>query len=380
MQTFRLLHIADVHLGGSQKAFGERISAHQQRIEAAFSRCIDLAIDRRVDAVCIAGDLFVVPQPSERAVQIALRQLRRLAGATPPIPCFILPANHDCLGPGCVYHRPELSMDGVHIWRSPGPSVFHLAGGAVAIHGKPQVCGQGRHYALDGIGPDTGARFNIAVAHAAVRPTRDAPDACLVTPDEIGACGMDYVAFGHWHNPSDQSKGRVVAAFSGSPEILAVDQRDRGQAIIVSFSDNAVALEHVVIGQLYSDTLELDVETHSDEASLAAVVASRADPDLLLDVVIGGLAPEGFELDALRLQDEMADRFFRLRVRDDSVATAEQLEAGGVAGRFVATRAVGLLAQRIARAEEVGDHRDARLARQALRLVLALLHGREVLS
>ena len=380
MEPIPLLHVADVHLAGSQRAFGDQVAGHQQRIEAAFARCVDAAIARRVQAVLIAGDLFVVPQPSERAVQAALRQLRRLATARPPIPSFILPANHDCLGPGCVYHRPEMAMDGVHIWQSPEPTTFHICGGEVALHGRPQLCDRTPHYALDGLQPDPAARFNVAVAHAAVRPTREATDACITTPEQIAGSGMDYIAFGHWHNPSDQSRGKVVAAFSGSPEILAVDQRERGQAIVVTLSDRGVELEHITVGQLSCTTVELDAESFPDEAAVAAEIASRAAPDLLLDVVISGLMPEGGEIDALRLQDELENGFFRLRVRDESVPATDRLQAEDAAGRLIAARATALLAERMSRCEQSGDQQGLRRARQALRLLLALLHGKEVLQ
>ena len=395
MDDVRLLHIADVHLGGSGPAFGARVREHQSRLQAAFARCIDVALFHRVHAVCIAGDLFDGPRPSERTLQAAVRELRRLGEATPPIPGFLLPGTHDCLGAHCVYRRPEFRGPNLLVFDHEGPQTLRTADGAVAVHGSPQTSGARGHQPLKGLQPDPAAGVNVALAHGSVvRPGLIEDDSALITREEIAASGMDYVALGHWHDYGDPSVGGVTAAYSGSPEVVLVDQKSTGQALLVTFPAVArapvarpggggarvPAVQVIETGTLRCEALALDPETHPDEAAIAAAIEGRGDAELLLEVTVAGLAPEGFTCDVARLQAELAGRFFRLRIRDASVPPLTDLEHHLVSDQLISGRAAALFEERIAAARAAGDTEGERVAQRALQLALALLQGKEVLS
>ena len=381
MNELTLLHIADVHLGGSGPAFGARVPAHHKRLEEALARAIDLALFDRVTAVCIVGDLFHTPRPAERTLQTAARELARLGAAAPPIPCLILPGNHDCLQQPGIFHRPEFSGEHLRVWREPGPATFHLLDGALAVHGNPQPCGVTRHRPLEGLAPDASARFNVALAHGGVLiPGVTEDEAALITPQEIAACGMDYVALGHWHDPGDQSSGGVTAHYCGATEIIDIGQREPGGALMVTLREGGAAVERLPTGALRNEKLTLDAEAQPDEAAVAAAIAGHADERVLLDVTLVGLAPEGFTCDPARLQEELEDGFFRLRISDRTVPATADVPAHGLADSLIAARAMRLFQERIAQAEQEGDAEGAHLARRALQLAVALFDGREVVG
>lgn len=383
MSELTLLHIADVHLGGSGPAFGARVAAHHKRLEEALARAVDLALFHRVAALCIVGDLFHSPRPAERTLQAATHELARLGAASPPIPCLILPGNHDCLQQPGIFHRPEFLGEHVHVWREPGPATFRLLDGALAVHGNAQPCGVTRHRPLEGLAPDPAARLNVALAHGGVlMPGVNDDEELLITSQEIAACGMDYVALGHWHDPKepDQSSGGVSAHYSGATEIVGIIQENPGRGLLVRLREGGATVERLPTGALRSEGLTLDAEAHPDEAAVAAEIAGHADERLLLDVTLAGLAPEGFTCDPARLQDESETRFFRLRITDQTVPAAGDMPAGGPADSFIAARAMRLFQERIAQAEQHGDEDAARLARRAMQLAAALFEGREVVG
>lgn len=381
MDALRLLHLADVHLGGSGAAFGARVREHQQRLQEAFGRSIDGALQRHVNAVCIAGDLFDSPRPSERTLQSALQQLRRLASAAPPIPCFILPGTHDALEEGCVYRRPEFQAEGLHVWTQPGPATFRLPAASLAVHGNPQLRGRTGHSPLEGLAPDPAARFNVALAHGGVLiPGITEAETSLITPAQIAASGMSYVALGHWHDFSDRSAGSVRAAYSGSPEVALLQQKSAGAALLVTLSDAGVELEPVPTGTLRTEALELAADLYPDEAAVAAQLEARASPDLLLDVSISGFAHEGFTCDVAHLEEEFAPRFFRLRLRDQSVLPLPQVAPQGAAEQLILARVVKRFGERVEQARAQGDAEAERLAQRALQLSVALLQGKEALG
>ena len=381
MSELQILHIADVHLGGSGPAFGARVREHQQRLEDAFAEAMELARFRKVAAVCIVGDLFYSTRPSENTLQMALRELRSLAEVSPPIPCFLIPGNHDCLDAASVYHRPEFRGEFLHTWTKPEPATFRLPDGSLAVHGNPESCGRAKHKPLAGLAPDPSAQFNVALAHGAVLiPGLTEAEAALITPEEIANSGMDYVALGHWHDPSDYSSGGVTARYSGATEIVGIGQKEPGGVLLVTLSDAGARVERLETGTLRCESLELDPEAHQDEAAIAAEIGSRADEDLLLDVRIAGLAPEGFACDLARLQEELEGGFFRLRIEDETVPPLEEADRSGSSEHLIAARAFRMFRERIEQAQSEEDSEGERIARRALQVAAALFEGKEVLQ
>jgi DNA repair exonuclease SbcCD nuclease subunit len=381
MSELRLLHLADAHLGGSGPAFGTRVHEHQGRLMEAFSRAIEEGIHRQVDAVLIAGDLFDARRPSERTLQEAVAQLNRLGALTPPIHCFLLPGTHDCLDAHSVYRRPEFSAPHLHVWTAEGPATFRLPDDSLAVHGNPQWLGHREHRPLRGLAPDPSATFNVALAHGSIElPGLVEEDDALIARQDIAACAMDYVALGHWHDLADYSAGKVVARYSGSPEITSVKQAGIGGALVVTLSGAGARVERVQTGTLRCESLELSPETHPDEAAVAAAIERLADPSLLLSISLAGLAPEGFTCDVAQLQEELAGRFFRLRITDESVPAPTHLEAPGAAQALIAATAVRLFHERIERARTEGDAETERLTTRALQIAVALFDGKEVLG
>lgn len=375
------MHLADVHLGGSGPAFGERVRDHQRKLQEAFTRCIDVALRERVDAVCIAGDLFDARRPSERVLQFCVQQLRRLAEVAPPIECFLLPGTHDCLDAQSVYRRPEFRLPGLHVWAEPGPATFRTADGRLAFHGNPQEVGRSQYHPLAGLRPDPTAAANVAVAHGSVvLQGITEEDSAIIAPEEISSSGMDYVALGHWHDLSDYSYGGVKAAYSGSPEVVLVTQRGSGGVNLVTISESGTTLERIATGTLQCDALELSPETYPDEAAIAEALHLQAHPDLILEVKVSGMAPEGFTLDVARLQEELAPSFFRLRITDESVPPLSEAQKSGVARQLIAARAIAAFQKRIDQARQAQDPEAERIATRALQLSVALFAGKEVLG
>lgn len=84
----QLLHTADLHVG---KRIHEASMLAEQR--AILEQIAQLAIDRAVDGVLLAGDLYDKTIPTEEAVRLLDRFLTTLKNAE--IPVFFISGNHD---------------------------------------------------------------------------------------------------------------------------------------------------------------------------------------------------------------------------------------------------------------------------------------------
>ncbi|HLG68253.1 MAG TPA: DNA repair exonuclease [Acidimicrobiales bacterium] len=202
-QHLRLLHTSDVHLTGHEGT------------ARAFSAVVDLALERGVDAVLIAGDLFDHARVPAEAVETTLSELRRLRQ-----PVVVIPGNHDCVDAGSIYERVDLGAAGSHVVFVGEPEgrqvLFEELGLAVWARGIEDH--DPSHRPLAGYEAAPEGWWQVVLTHGHYVPRGEASyRSSQVHQDEIGALLCDYVALGHWHHFVDVSTDGVLACYSGSP-------------------------------------------------------------------------------------------------------------------------------------------------------------------
>lgn len=237
MQPFSFLHCGDVHLGAPFRGLTDPSPALAERIRDApadaFRRLVDVAVERRVAAVLIAGDLFDAADRNLRA-QIQLRdQLGRLDEAG--IRTFIAAGNHDPLGgrvasisyPDSVHwfgdrvEEMPLEVDGNEVARIWGIS-----------YGQPEVRDNlSRRFPADPDGP-----FRIALLHANVgdRPGHGRYAPCSL--DDLTSRRFDYWALGHVHKRETLRSDRPVIHYPGNTQGLHRKETGRRGATVVEVS------------------------------------------------------------------------------------------------------------------------------------------------
>lgn len=384
----RLLHTADVHLGARHADLGDQAAAQRERQFAAFVASADLALAERVDLVLIAGDLFDSNVQPRRSVERAASQLRRLVEAR--IRTVLIPGTHDVYDRASIYRAYDLAaMSGavgsdLVTVLDPDHVDVHLPALDVVVHGRCFATKRAPHSPLQDltVANDKRATWHVGLLHAALAiPDRTDGDEVVITTDEIAASHLDYLALGHWHSMLQGKAGGTVYAYSGAPEAVAMDQDGAGKVLLVNLEDGSgkkhVAVEARAVGKTRFEKLELDAAAVGTQPELVAMLAARADPDLVLDARLFGVRPELLDLDLDEVETELGDRFLKLRVRDRSIAP---LTDGAipppdtVMGAFIRD-----LEARIAEieAEDPGDAAAGEL-RDSLRLGRLLLAGEEV--
>jgi len=384
----RLLHTADVHLGARHADLGDQAAAQRERQFAAFVASADLALAERVDLVLIAGDLFDSNVQPRRSVERAASQLRRLVEAR--IRTVLIPGTHDVCDRASIYRAYDLAaMSGavgsdLVTVLDPDHVDVHLPALDVVVHGRCFATKRAPYSPLRdvAVGKDKRATWHVGVLHAALAiPDRTDGDEVVITTDEIAASRLDYLALGHWHSMLQGKAGGTVYAYSGAPEAVAMDQDGAGKVLLVTLEDRGgkkhVAVEARAVGKTRFEKLELDAAAVGTQPELVAMLAARADPDLVLDARLFGVRPELLDLDLDEVETELADRFLKLRVRDRSIAPLTDgtiPPPDTVMGAFIRD-----LEARIAEmeAKDPGDEASGEL-RDALRLGRLLLAGEEV--
>ena len=384
----RLLHTADVHLGARHADLGEQAAAQRERQFGAFRATVDLALAEKVDLFLIAGDLFDSNTQPRRSVERAAGELKRLAEAA--IRTVIIPGTHDVYDGASVYRAYDLpAMAGLPpgtdhlVVLTPDRPDAVLGTLDVVVHGRVFGTKRAPRSPLAGfdVAADDRATWHVGMIHGSLSiPEKTEHDEVVFTSDEVAASHLDYLALGHWHSTQRGRAGATLWAYSGAPEPVALDQDRAGNALLVTLEERGggrhVAIEDHRVGRTRFERLEVDAASMGSQPALVERLVALADPDLVLDVRINGVRPDDLDLATDEIERAVAERFFRVRVRDRSAAA---LPDGPLAPPdTIAGALVRDLQSEIAELEAAGRDGDAGEAREALRLARLLLDGREV--
>jgi DNA repair protein SbcD/Mre11 len=239
--AMRILHTSDWHLGRTLR--GVDLLEYQ----ASFiDHLLELVVERNIDVVIVAGDIYDRAMPSVPTVKLLSDALRRLSDVATVV---LTPGNHDSavrVGFAAELMRPNLRIladsSRMHV-----PLVIPDEHGDVAIYGLPYLdpdtmrgafseSNEGEplarsheavmRAAMDRVRADLATREgarSVVVAHAFVvggvasESERDIRVGGVdAVPAEIFE-GVNYVALGHLHGPQQVGSVKPVIRYSGSP-------------------------------------------------------------------------------------------------------------------------------------------------------------------
>jgi DNA repair exonuclease SbcCD nuclease subunit len=327
----RILHTADVHLGARYTDLGEVASAQRERQFAAFKTTIDLALAERVDVVLIAGDLFDSNTQPTRWVERVAAELARLVRSR--IRTVIIPGTHDVYDDASVYRAHDLKTlagskpndDFITLLTPENPeavlqscdlivyaNVFNTKRAPVSPLKNMRVANDNR------------ATWKVGMVHGAIAISgKTDGDEVVVTRDEIAATGLDYLALGHWHSTQQGKAGQVAYAYAGAPEPVALDQDRAGKVLIVSLDDSggakSITFEERTVGKTRFERVEIDAATIKSQPDLVTRLATRSDPDLVLDARLKGVRSDDLDLNTDEIEAQLRPQFLKVRVRDYSL-------------------------------------------------------------
>lgn len=371
--SVRLLHTADVHLGATFKVLGERGRDQARQVRDTFARVIGLALEERVHAVLIAGDLFDSPPAARAQAAFVSEQLARLGEAR--IPVCAIAGNHDALGEGSrglwqalAARHPHLTVFG------PDPQVRVFPDCDLAVVGRSVASRLEAASPLTGFPPARPARFVVGLAHGSVqRPDLPARFG-TIAPEDIARTGVDYLALGDWHSPTDVSSGGVTAWYSGAPEMIDLGEGNPGHVLLVTLPEPGRAhVEVRRVGRRRVERLVLDLGTSGGAEGVLQTIRRSAGPDVALVVTLTGLVGVADRISVEALQEELEREFFRLEIRDESHLRPEAVDPDRYPENTVLGRFVRRMREEIARRE--GEERS--LAEEALLYGVGLLEERE---
>lgn len=364
--TFRFLHTADWQVGKPFGRFAVDAGAalRAQRIQTV-ARIAEIAREREVDAVLVAGDAFDTNEVSQTTLLRTIEALAAFAG-----PWIFLPGNHDAAVAFSVWTRLRELGPPPSVVIADQPEVVPVGAADVLpapLRRRREVLDQTEWFA--GAATREGA-CRIGLAHGSIAGRLpDASDAANEIPaDRAIAADLSYLALGDWH-------GRLEIAprtwYAGTPEPDRHRDNAAGFVNLVSVAGPGApaVVEAVATGHFAWIRREVEIVDGRCDAALAALDRLPAEPRrCVLSLVLGGVISLA---ERHRLNGEMSRLEARLhsfevddmRLRDEP--TEDDLDAIDTAG-FVRTAVERLKAK--AADERDPEREDARVALRMLYL------------
>ena len=256
----KFLHTSDLHLGRSLHSYD--LSGAQRDM---LNRIVDIAIERKVDAVLVAGDVYDRAFPPAEAVVQFEQFLARIRGAN--IAVVVVSGNHDQaerLGYGSSLFR-----EGLYVLTDPrdvaNPVRLRDDAGDVLIYGIPYldpetvrrlysrsddellpashqaVVGEAMNRVRADLSVREGSPRVVVVSHAFVAGgnTSDSERDVVVggldfVPSSVFE-GAHYVALGHLHGPQQPASvgTSAVLRYSGSPLRYSISEAKHTKSVTI---------------------------------------------------------------------------------------------------------------------------------------------------
>ncbi|QGU31982.1 metallophosphoesterase family protein [Thermochromatium tepidum] len=227
----RILHTADWQIGRQFEMFGPEDGALLAEARfAAVERIAQLASERAVDAVLVAGDLFDAQWVSDRTIRRLFLALQGYSG-----PWLLLPGNHDAaLAEGVWTRAQRLGVIGPNVQPLLEPKPWLLDASSDECTGiavLPAPLSQRRVHedltAWFDTAPTPEGFLRIGLAHGSVQGVLPDDLDCSnpIAADRARRAHLDYLALGDWH-------GRLGIDdrtwYSGTPEPDRFRNNDAG--------------------------------------------------------------------------------------------------------------------------------------------------------
>ena len=379
MKDITFIHTADIHLGRPFKYLGEKSKDARSHLYDILDKISAVAIDKSVDFVLISGDLFDDPYPSPESISrfmdfADILDLKK-------IKVVILPGTHDLLKDDSVFSKPIFSiLKNVYIFNNLGRSEIDFDDLSLALYGYASDKNKISESPITGFLKNDKYKYHIIMAHGSVQiEGKSAKDDSPIEIDDIEKSFADYIALGHWHQNLDFSKGSVSCFYSGSPELIDLDQKKSGFVIYGNLDKKEFI--PIKIGERFFDEMTVDISSMHTIGEIIRSIKLNQNPNLIRKVdIVGEKQKELFGEDLNSLKDELSGLFYYLyldiNTEDHFSKLSKKLSDADSNFSSVEKIYIENLEELIRESKNI---EDKKIYESALEMGYALLNGKKVL-
>lgn len=311
METVKIVHCADLHLGSPFAGFGRRAAIRRADLLQTFRRILAVCREQQAQLLLVAGDLFDSGHPSRELVEAVRDGFSALDGVT----VAIAPGNHDPMAVDSPYALEDFWPENVHIFCGEMQPLMLDALG-VCLWGAAFTGAYGEQPMLHTAQPLDEHLIHIGVLHGTLTSGEQTPYGPITTA-EIAASGLDYLALGHIHACSGvQRIGRTFYAYPGCPEGRGFDELGQKGVLTGEVGHHYCTMDFLPTArrQYFALEVALDDTTRTEIESCIRAAMQKATGETWAEqcykVTLTGTPAENAAVDIARLTAELADVFY----------------------------------------------------------------------
>ncbi|MBQ73848.1 MAG: hypothetical protein CMQ20_02345 [Gammaproteobacteria bacterium] len=234
-RPLKLIHTSDLHIS-SEGRWNEDLPLDRPREERALSEVIDTALRRQADLLLIAGDLFDSSRVAGAQIDFVMKEFSRAS-----CPIILIPGNHDCYDDHSIYKQVDFEQAGSHVkvLMSEEGQTLEFPKLEATVWGRALIDHDHKNQPLADIPKRSGDFWHLGIAHGYLTQDRSEMRSSLITHEEIGESGLDYLALGHVHVFREVSQNTTTACYSGSPAPGFLGDGQWGSVAMVTLDQNA---------------------------------------------------------------------------------------------------------------------------------------------
>ena len=321
MQTVKILHTADIHIGAAESFLKAEASKRRFETLLTFERIITLARQNDVKIILIAGDLL----NSNSSEASFCDRIFEAASSVPEIKIIFSAGNHDPLSsdsPFLKYKTPENlfilnTADDCKVFEDLGVRVYGRSFGEVYLKGENSFS----------LTPPQDDYINLMCQHGDLRGD-SASNYNAISADFVENSGMDYIALGHVHKASEIMRfGKTYCAYCGCPEGQGFDELGEKGVYIGDIGKDICNLEFIPCAKRTHICEHIDISgcdsTISVTEKILAVLREKYPdnyPENLYKIILTGNISGDVIISIPEITSRLNELVYFAKVRDNSEA------------------------------------------------------------
>ncbi|MBR6533619.1 MAG: DNA repair exonuclease [Clostridia bacterium] len=315
MNSVKILHTADIHIGAADAFLGANADSRRFETLLTFENIIDLATQNDVDIIAIAGDLFDSEKPQDTFINAVFKKI----AAVPQIKVVYCAGNHDPLNSESPFLNNSLP-ENLYVFPEKD-TCFTFEDIMVRVYGRSFTSAhlQGQEEFTLEVPKDD--YINIMVQHGELKGDLNS-DYNAITPRFIKKSGMDYIALGHVHKHTPVGKiENTYFAYCGCPEGQGFDELDQKGIYIGQIEKGKANLEFIPVSKRQHIHETIDVTGISDITTHTLTVLQQKYEnfaDNLYKIELIGEIDEDFDLNLSEITTRLKERLYFAKVKDST--------------------------------------------------------------
>lgn len=317
MNTVKILHCADIHIGAAESFLGAAAGNRRYETLLTFERIIDTAAAEGVRIIAAAGDIFDSNAVEEGLANAVFEKI----ASVPEIKVVFSAGNHDPLSAQSPFKNRRLPQNLYVLGAKDDCVVFDDLKTRVYGRSFEDVYLKGEE--RFSITPPEDGYVKLMVLHGELRSDLNS-NYNSVTSGFIKQSGMDYIALGHVHKRTEPQKiGDTYYAYCGCPEGQGFDETDEKGVYIGEIGKGFCELNFIPMSKRRHICEKVDITGINSSAEISGAVTAQLKEkygdgfgENLYKIELTGSIKEDFDLNLPEILSRVSERVYYAKIKD----------------------------------------------------------------